>query len=50
MTNSEMAGLQILVLAMPVIVAAMALFTVWLTDRLERREDRRPAQHTVAGE
>ena len=50
MTNSEMAGLQILVLAMPVIVVAMALFTVWLTDWLERREDRRRAQHTVAGE
>ena len=45
MTPSEVQGLQILVLAMPVLVVAMALFVVWLTGWMERREQRRhPAE------
>ena len=48
MTAAEIEGLKILVIAMPFLVVAMALFTVWLTGWLDRREDRRRAQRTMA--
>jgi hypothetical protein len=44
MTASEIEGLKILVLAMPAIVVAMALFVVWLTRWQDAREDRRRGQ------
>ncbi len=48
MTETE--GLKILVFAMPAIVVAMALFVVWLTGRLNDREDRRRVHRAVPGE
>lgn len=48
MTDSE--SLKILVLSMPAIVVAMALFVVWLTGWLNAREDRRRAQRAIPGE
>ena len=50
MTASEFEGLKILAFATPLLVVAMALFVVWLTGWLDRREDRRRARHPVAGE
>ena len=43
-------GLYILAVGYPFLVVAMALFVVWLTGRLNAREDRRRAQRTVPGE
>jgi hypothetical protein len=50
MTASEIEGLKILAIATPVLVVGMALFVVWLTGRLDAREDRRRAQRAVPGE
>jgi hypothetical protein len=50
MTASEIEGLKILVLAMPAIVVAMALFVVWLTRWQDAREDRRRTQTIRPGE
>ncbi|HZS65041.1 MAG TPA: hypothetical protein VFA53_11185 [Xanthobacteraceae bacterium] len=41
MTASEIEGLKVLVLAMPVLVVAMAVFVVWLTGWMDRREQQR---------
>jgi len=42
---SDTDALKILVLAYPVLVVAMALFVVWLTGWMDRREQRRhPAE------
>jgi hypothetical protein len=50
MTISQFDGLYILAVGYSVLVIAMALFVVWLTGRLNDREDRRRAQLAVLGE
>ena len=50
MTLSQIDGLQILALAMPAVIVAIALGVFWVTGWLDKREDRRRAQRTVAGE
>jgi hypothetical protein len=47
---SETEALTIFVLAYPVLVVAMALFVVWLTGRMDAREDRRHGRKLAAGE
>ena len=47
---SETDALTVYVLVYPLLVVAMALFVVWLTGRLNDREDRRRTQRMAAGE